>query len=377
MGCKGKKDILIFYSNFGDGHLQAARAIEEAIQLQQTHYNTMVVDFMECLHPVIYPGIRNIYMQGVKNFPAIYRFVFHKTRKSNFSRILKALHISSLKRMLKLLKDMDPSVVVCTFPIAAATMSMLKSYGLTEVPIVTVITDHTDHSIWSYSHIDQYIVGSDPVRQALKKYGVPDGRISVTGIPIRPAFNQPFSRDHLKNKYGLDPTLPTILIAGGGYGLMGEGLSTLLTSDSFPQKLQFIFVCGHNEKLKKQLTETLQDSKHHIFITGYIDYIHELMGVSDLMITKAGGLTIAEALAMELPMIFYKPLPGHEQDNAQIFIQAGVARQADHFMDLKTMIKEILNHPYLLQDMKEKTKGFHRKQSAFAALDIIMQTENK
>ena len=373
MGCKGKKEILIFYSNFGDGHLQAARAIEEAIHLQQAHYNTMVIDFMECLHPVIYPVSRHIYMQGVKNFPSIYRYIFHKTRKSNFSRILKTLHISSIKRMIKLLKDMDPSVVVCTFPLAAATMSMLKSYGLTEVPTVTVITDHTDHGIWTYSHIDQYIVGSDPVRQSLKKYGVPDGNIAVTGIPIRPAFNQPYSRDHLKSKYSLDPTLPTILVAGGGYGLLGEGLSSLLTSDALPQKLQFIFVCGHNEKLKKQLTETLQHSKHHILITGYVDYIHELMGVSDLMITKAGGLTIAEALAMELPMLFYKPLPGHEQDNAQIFIQAGVAMQADHLMDLKAMMEKILHNPHLLQEMKEKTKQFHRKQSAFDALDIIMQ----
>lgn len=374
MGCKGKKDILLFYSKFGDGHLQAARAIEEAIQMQQAHYNTMVIDFMECLHPVIYPVSRHIYMQGVKNFPSIYRYIFQKTRNSNFSRILKTLHISSIKRMLKLLKDINPSVVVCTFPLAAATMSMLKSYGLTNVPTVTIITDHTDHSIWTYSHIDQYIVGSEPVRQALKKYGVPEGKIAVTGIPIRPAFNQPYSRDQLKNKYGLDPTLPTVLVAGGGYGLMGEGLSSLLTSDALTQKLQFIFVCGHNEKLKKQLTENLQNSKHTIFITGYIDYIHELMGVSDLMITKAGGLTIAEALAMELPLLFYKPLPGHEQDNAQIFIQAGVAKQADHYLDLKEMIEQILNTPHLLQDMKEKTKQFNKKQSAFDALDIIMQT---
>jgi processive 1,2-diacylglycerol beta-glucosyltransferase len=374
MDSKDKRKILIFYSKFGDGHLQAARAIEEAVQLQQAYYQTFVIDFMECLHPLIYPVSRHIYMQGVKNFPSIYRIIFQKTRKSNFCRIFKTLHLSSLRRMLKLLKEIEPSVVVCTFPLAAATMSMLKSYGYTKVPTVTVITDHIDHSIWSYPHIDHYIVGSDPVRQALNRYGVPDEKIAVTGIPIRPAFTQSYSQEQLRKKFGLDSFLPTILVAGGGYGLMDEGVASLLVSDILSQKLQFIIVCGHNEKLKKQLTEKLQHCKHNIFITGYVDYIHELMAASNLIITKAGALTIAEALAMELPMLFYKPIPGHEQENADIFIRAGVARQANHFQELKNTVEEMLNHPHLLQEMKEKTKQFHRKQSAFAALDIIMQT---
>lgn len=367
---KGKK-ILLFHSQFGDGHLQAARAIQEAIRIQENDMESMVIDFME-LHPLIYPVSRYVYIKGIKTFPSAYGYIFHKTREMNSTKYFKTLRYLSMRRMMKFLKDAQPSIVVSTFPFAAATMSMLKTYGFTRVPTVTVITDHTDHSSWIHPHTDQYIVGSNPVRQALLNYGIPDSKIAVTGIPIRPEFSKTYSRDALRKKHGLDSVLPTILVAGGGYGIMGNRLNDIL--DNLSTKIQLLYVCGHNEKLKKQLTERFKDSKHRILITGYIDYIHELMALSDLMITKPGGLTTSEAMAQELPMLFEKSLPGQEQDNARLLIQAGVAMQADHPFDLKLKLERILNNPILLKQMREQAKKFNTKRAAFDALDVIEKT---
>lgn len=368
MGHNKRQKLLILHSRFGDGHLQAARAIQEATQLQQTHLEPLVIDFMN-IHPFIYPVSRYVFINGVKKFPSAYGYLFRKTREINSSKYLKTFHFLSMRRMMKLLNDTQPSIVVSTFPLAAATMSMLKAYGLTQVPAITVITDHTDHSIWIHSHTDQYIVGSYSVRQSLLNMGIPISKISVTGIPVHPKFSKTYSREALREKHGLDQTLPTILVAGGGYGLMRKGLSPVLNNLS--QKIQLIFVCGHNEKLRKQLTEKFKSAKHPTLVTGYIDYMHELMALSDLLVTKPGGLTTAEAMALELPMLFMKPSPGQEQDNARLLINAGVAIQANDNSELIFNLEKLLKNPGLIKNMREKAKLFHAKRAAFDALDIV------
>ncbi|MFC6604556.1 hypothetical protein ACFQDF_28270 [Ectobacillus funiculus] len=168
--------------------------------------------------------------------------------------------------MLKLIEEIQPTVVVSTFPLAAAVMSKLKSYGLTDIPTVTTITDHTDHSCWIYPFTDQYIVGSGVVRDSLKSLGVEESRIAVTGIPIRQQFSQTFQREEILKKYGLDPHLPTLLMMGGGCGMIGDGNSTIQEIDALPEPIQLIIVCGHNE------TPFGIEGKAKRFQTSYLSY---------------------------------------------------------------------------------------------------------
>lgn len=362
--------ILILSGNYGDGHLQAAYAIRAAARLRKPDVKTVVMDFMKWNHPYIHPISRYLYVRGIQRFPSVYGYLFQKTRDTHSSAFLKTFNRFGMKRMLKLLHEVQPSIVVSTFPFAAAAMSMLKAYGLTDVPTVTIITDHTDHSYWIHPLTDRYIVGSDFVRQALRRTGIGESQIAVTGIPIRPEFSQPYSRALLKTKFGLQPELPTVLLIGGGQGIFGDGLFTL---DRFPERLQLIVVCGHNSRLLQKLTEYADRSKHRILLTGYVNYIHELMIVSDLIITKPGGLTTSEAIAMELPMLFYKPLPGQEQDNARVLLQAGVAMQAGNIEELQSVLAEVLQNPYLLWEMRQKARQFQTKWAAFDALEVILQ----
>lgn len=363
--------MLILSGDYGDGHLQAAYAIQATTRMSQPDLKTVLIDFMEWNHPYIHPISRYIYVRGIQKFPSVYGYFFQKTRGNHSSRFLKTFNFFGMKRMVKLLREVQPAVVVSTFPFAAAAMSMLKAYGLTDVPTVTIITDHTDHSYWIHPHTDRYIVGSDFVRQGLRRAGIRDSQIAVTGIPIRPEFSQSYSKDLLKVKHGLRPDLPTILLIGGGQGIFGDGLFSL---DEFPETLQLIVVCGHNEKLLQKLSEHANRSKHRFLLTGYINYIHELMIVSDLIITKPGGLTTSEAIALELPMLFYKPLPGQEQDNARFLLQSGVAMQANDAVELHEILAQVLQHPELLWEMRQKARQFATKWAAFDALEVIVQT---
>ncbi|MBP1995868.1 MGDG synthase family glycosyltransferase [Paenibacillus eucommiae] len=371
-----RQKILLLSGALGDGHKQAARAILEASKLYRPEVEVEEIDFMEWTHPHLHSVGKYCYTQWMKKFPSVYGYLFQKTRDDNsLSNLFKKMKSFSLSRMLKLLQEVQPTVVVSTFPSAAAAMSILKAHGLTEVPTVTVITDHTDHSYWIHPYTDQYIVGSEPVRQALLRRSITDAQISVTGIPIRLSYNQSFDCNRLRDRYSLDRSLPTVLVMGGGLGMIDKEFIALLKSEELPASVQFIIVCGRNLKLQQQLAEELRYVRHHILITGFVDHVHEFMALSDLIITKPGGLTTSEALALELPMLLFKPLPGQEKDNAAYLVKIGAALEAASVGELKDMLTAVLADSNLLRAMKQKASKFTLKSSSLSALHTILEAK--
>lgn len=373
MNCKEK--ILILSGRFGEGHLQAANAIKEAAGIEYPNVETIVLDFFEWAYPSLFPISHFVYMKGIKTFPQVYGFFYQKTYNENtFSKKLSSLFSIGIGKMLNLLQKEKPSVVVSTYPFTSSIISKLKEYGLTNIPLVTVITDHTHHSSWLHPNTDQYIVGSNDIKEKLIHLGIPNEIIACTGIPIRKRFLENRNRKELFNKYRLNPNTPTVLIMGGGEGLIGKGLLNSRELEEFPIRLQLIILCGHNEKLRQQLKSELSFSKHRIKVLGYIDSVDELMAISNIIVTKPGGVTTSEALAMELPMLLYKPLPGQEVDNAEYLINAGVAIKANDSSSLFLQLSRMLENPGILAKMKENAGMIQTKKAAFNALGIINQS---
>jgi len=365
--------ILILTGNFGDGHLQAAKAVSKFLTNRNPNAEVLIIDFMELAHPLIHSISRYFFIQSLKRFPSIYGFIYNKTRESNnLSLMLKKTNKLGMGRLFKLLQDEQPTAVVSTFPLASGAMSAIKSVGLTNVPTMTVITDHTDHSYWLYPYTDKYFVGSEVVKEGLVRSGISPYRIEVTGIPVRQEFNQTYDRSALIRKHGLDPNKPVVLIMGGGCGMFGgELLKKLDELEYMTQSVQLLIVCGSNEKMRQQLLEATRLSKHDYHIMGYIDYVHELMAVSDLMITKPGGLTISEAMAMQLPMLLYKPLPGQEEDNARFLLDSGVAYKVDSVEELVFTLNYTLGNQLRLSMMRAKLAELHELTINADVADLV------
>ncbi|MFD2132584.1 glycosyltransferase [Pseudogracilibacillus auburnensis] len=370
-----KKDkILILTCTFGEGHRQVAKAIHEATQASED-IESIIVDFMEWISPCFYSISRNVYLKGIIKFPRLYGHFYEKTRRRNsFTQKLNKFFSFRMLQMLKLLEEIQPTFVVSTFPIASGVISKLKEHGLTNIPAVTIITDYTNHSLWLHPYIDHYIVGSSLVRQALIEQGVEHFKISATGIPIKSKFYQSYSRNELTSQFGFKKDLPIIMIMGGGYGIIGDNIIREL--DTLPSSIQLIIVCGHNKKLLHRMKRVVKYSNRKIHLTGYVDYIHELMAISDVMITKPGGITTTEAMASGLPMIFYKPLPGQEQDNTAFLVRERAAIHVKNLNDLKANISNLLNNSQQLEQMIENGKRIHMKTSFLAALNVIVRTRN-
>ena len=375
-----KQSLLILSGPYGEGHRQAAQALMETCKLSRPDAEAAVVDFMDCALPRLSSLSKKVYHRGVETFPSIYGYLFSRTRRGKpISSFMSRLHWDGLERLVKLLEDMKPSITVSTFPIAAAAMSALKTERLTDVPAVTVITDHTDHSFWIHPGTDLYIVGSEKVRRSLNALGIPDSRIAVTGIPIRPRFHamRPEQPETVRARLGLDPHLPTVLIMGGGYGMLEKGVLQLLGCGNLGVRLQFVVICGYNEKLRQKLAERFEHGSkaHEIRLTGFVQNIEEYMAAADLIITKPGGLTTAEAVAMKLPMVLYRPLPGQEEDNAEFLIEAGVAMMANDEEELEQTVAMLMHSKDLLHAMRQCAQRLEAGKASYKALDAIFSAK--
>lgn len=366
--------ILVLTGNLGDGHRQAAHAIAEAAQELYPGARIRVVDVMDGTHPLLHRLAQWSYMIWITKLPWLYGFLFRRTqRDSLLSRCLNRLPLCSSRRLIRLVEEMKPTAVVSTFPSASAAVARLKAVGRIKAVTATVMTDHTSHSYWLHPATDRYIVGSEHVRRLLQDWPIPDRKIAVTGIPIRPAFRAAYDREAIRSSLGLQPGLPTVMIMGGGGGLIGGDWARLLQDPGLlPLPLQVIIVCGRNAKLQAKLARELAAYPHPVRLTGYVDNIPELMAASDLLITKPGGLTSSEALASGLPMLLYKPLPGQEHDNAAYLTGIGAAVQAKGPGEFTVQLARLLTEPALLAQMKSCARLYSRKDSAAGAVREIL-----
>jgi processive 1,2-diacylglycerol beta-glucosyltransferase len=374
-----REKILILTGSLGDGHNKAAQAILEAARFYRPDVEVEVVDFLEWVHPYLHSVGKYCYIQWMKSFPSVYGYLYSKTREVNtLSNGFKRMRSFSANRMLALLDEVKPTEVVSTFPGAAAAMSYLKSNGLTAIPTVTVLTDYTDHSYWIHPNTDRYLVGAEHLKQKLLRYHIPEHRIVVTGIPIGLPFTVTYDRLLLRDKHHLDRMMPTILVMGGGHGLIGKQLMSVLQENELSAPMQFIFVCGRNEKLKQWLEDELKRASipHSVIITGFVDHVHEFMALSDLIVTKPGGLTVSEALAQELPMMLYKPIPGQEQDNAAYLVGLGAAMEAKNAADLKSQLLQVIQNQSLLLILKRNARLSQLKEGARHTITAILETKS-
>ncbi|GAB7055860.1 glycosyltransferase [Paenibacillus sp. YK5] len=371
---------LVLSGDLGDGHRQAARALAEACSAGTVPWvEAETVDFLRQIHPNLHPFVRYGFLKGVEKAPGVYGYLYKKTRASqSLSLPFRCFLGMGLQRLAALVNEKQPDVIICTFPLAAAAVSLLKSRTGLRTPLVTVITDHTDHSLWLNPHTDLYLVGSESVSAALRQRGIPATSLCVTGIPVRSCFSEASESDReaLKRRLGLNPELPLVMVMGGGCGLLSEETRALIRSSVLRRHVQLTLICGSNDAARFRLEKELdKNPTPNIRITGFVDNIHEWMAAADLLVTKPGGLTTSEAATAGLPMLLYKPIPGQEEDNASVLEKAGIAVIASKERKLRDQLLELVENRAALSAMRAKARQFRSNRPAEQAWDAIMKLQ--
>ncbi|WNQ10488.1 glycosyltransferase [Paenibacillus aurantius] len=317
-----KKRVLLLSEGFGSGHTQAAHAISVGLRRLSSMVRTRVLELGAFQHPTIAPLIFSAYRKTVTSQPKLYGMLYRHQYKKSLNRLTSlALHRIFYSQTASIIKQLRPDMIVCTHPFPNVVVSRLKRSGLA-IPLCTVITDYDAHGTWIDPAVNKYLVSTAEVRDKLIGRGVPESIIEVTGIPVHPDFWIPSSdKDELRSRFGL-AAKPTVLIMGGGWGLVNNE-ELIRHMSRFREEIQLIFCLGNNEKVRQRLMHDPLFQHPNIRLLGYTKEIDKLMEVSDLLVTKPGGMTCTEAMAKGIPMLFYSPIPGQEEENCQYFTDQG------------------------------------------------------
>jgi processive 1,2-diacylglycerol beta-glucosyltransferase len=365
------KRVLVLSAKFGGGHKSAAEALRSWWEENIPASRVDVVDYYdEFVSPVVTQTASIGYTQSVRLFPLGYSLFYEATRRLRpESAAQQWLNSIGKDQLAAYLFDHPADALVAVHPTPAGALSDLRRAGLLHKPAITVITDYVVHSQWIHPGTDLYLVGSELVRRGLTRRGVPSEKIRVTGIPVRVNTSLLSQREALKEKWGLKPDLPTVLVMTGAQGMMRRPWRLFNTIAA--RKVQGFFLCGKDRALLTRLK--LRQERYPDFrIMPFVRIVPELMCVSDVLVSKAGGLTTSEALAMELPMILFHPIPGQEYANRDFLVRSKTALAADSVRDLGAALDRLCDDPKRLAAMREATHKIRRPFSAAAAGNEIL-----
>lgn len=370
--------VLVFSASFGNGHLRAAEAVIEGIRIQEPSAIIRHLDFGDFLSKPINTVIKNIYGEIINHIPKLWGRFYYKTSMVQ-PRSISQRFLSKLGRneFLKYVNLFKPDFIVCTYPTVSLVLAQLRYEKILQVPVVTIITDYTVHSHWVHPGVDRYIVACNEVRKSLMAWGIEEACIHFTGIPVSPKFEEEIDREYILSKLGLKPGLPTFLVMGGSYGILKSAnrICKILADSQAP--VQAIIVCGKNEKLYESLKELITRARNPIVRFKYVHNVEELMSVSNLIITKAGGLTVSEALTKHLPLLIFKPIPGQEEENAHFIQKIGAGIVAETEAQLGQLINYFLMYPEEVEKMRRKAAEALPGRSTERAVEDMLRLVNR
>jgi processive 1,2-diacylglycerol beta-glucosyltransferase len=367
--------ILIATATAGGGHLAAAAAIEDAWKKLRPHDEVEKLDLVKFFSPLH----RKIHADGyealVEHAPEIWGMLFSKTDNpkvvARMSRLRRYFTPTSTLKLERHLKRTKPDVVICTHYSPIEVLDRLAQDENAHHPfIVSVVTDFEAHALWMGKGVDLYCVAAEGTSARLLARGAEAKNITATGIPISSKFTQPVDAKEVRQRYGLRDDQPVILLLGGGFG-WGPISETLAELDKISARFQTIVVCGRNAELRREVAA--QDRMHPTHVLGFVSNMNELMAVSDLVITKPGGLTTSEAMASGLPMVVVNPIPGQEAANSDFLLQAGAAIKVNRVEEMSHRVGDLLNNSKKLATLKKAARSIGKSTAATNVCEAVLK----
>ncbi|MFH1778782.1 MAG: glycosyltransferase [Candidatus Omnitrophota bacterium] len=364
------------YISINSGHHKAALALEKALEILDPSVEVLSINSLNYTNPLVEKVINKTYMGVIKNRPEVWEYLYDNPKVfRNISKLRDLIHRFNSGKLKTLLDDFKPDVIACTQAFPCGIVADYKaSFGL-DIPLMGVLTDCAPHSYWVFDSVDYYVVHSEATMNKLIENGISRERIRIFGIPIDPKFANKLNTGSIMTKLGIDKSIPTILIMGGGQGL-GPIAEMVFSLNKISRPIQMLIVAGTNGRLFNWLESRSRNFRMRSFIFGYASNIDELMSVATLIITKPGGLTISEAMSKSLPMVIIRPIPGQEAKNTEYLLKEGVAIKADSPRDAGILTEALLNQPAKLEQMRQNARRIAKPNSAIEIAKLILECAN-
>lgn len=342
--------IYVVHASAGAGHLKAAEAVYKYLKTHCPQNRTEIVDILDKTSPFFAWSYKKGYTFLITCLPSLWYLAFWCTEAPFLRRLSRG--VASFLNRLNTAEFADfivrenPDVIVTTHFLPAEICANLKLKGKITGKVVSIITDYGVHPFWISQGVDCYLVASASTSQILARELKHNERIVETGIPVDEKFLLNYDKAGLRRKLGIREDKFTVLIMTGSFGLGPiEKITKLLHKDA-----QVLAVCARNKKLFEELSrQNLKDVKAF----GFIDNANELMAASDLIVTKPGGLTISEVLALDLAPVFICAIPGQETENVRVLKEYGIGLSPRRPEEISKLVIELQNSPVELSRLKE------------------------
>lgn len=367
------KKILVPYASYGNGHRLVAEYIKEYFE-SQGHSQVKLIDitdYASAINRIVSKKLfeKTMFVKIPVIWDFIYKFYNNKYRSMGTDKVI--IKLFDKKRLRKEVMDYQPDIVISTHYFGSMIMAKYIKKKLINPKLYTIITDYEIHEFWlkSLKYEDAIFVGNKEMRTEAIKQGIDKKKIVVSGIPISANFSLNYNKEKLKQKFKIKNDKQIILFFGGGNNSTSSlpFLKCLLNAHL---DLNIFFIAGKNTKLKEKATKLVKDTKtKNIKILGYVNKVYEYMEVSDLVITKPGGLTVSECLALAKPMLIINLNAGQEKANYKYLVKNNYAFKAARPYKFIKYLKYINTNPQVLQKMSNKMK----KKQGLPAMEKIYQ----
>lgn len=325
----------------------------------------MVVDSYKYAASVVSRVVSDGYLRMVKTIPQMYRFLYNRAERATEVGPFRAwIHQFTASNLRRLLVDLRPDIVICTHAFPCGVMAEYKKQFADAPPVFGIVTDFVVHAFWIHQNIEGYAVATDEMRDALVARGVSRERILVSGIPVKAAFGDVTADpDALRERLGLPRDRRLALIMGGGLGI--GPLETMMRAlDEVDEPLCAVAIVGRSKRSEQRVLEYAHKVHYPVRVERFVNNVHEYMHACDLIVTKPGGLTSSEALAAQIPMVLFKPLPGQEERNTRYLVQRRAAVRAKNERDLTRTIQTLFATPGKLEAMRAAMRPLSKPHAA-------------
>ncbi len=370
--------LLLLFSNTGGGHRAAAEALRQEFLRRNPHHQVFLEDIL--LERTFWPlseGDR-FYFWAVTQAPRFWKALYTLVaQKPVYTLLHYAMAPVLMPRLQRLYDRYRPDLVVSLHPLLnhlprRALRRWEARHGRPRVPFATVITDLTTfHPSWVDPEVDLITVATEEAQRTVWQLGASPAKVRLLGLPVRAAFcNLPQDPARVRRELGLDPQRPVLLLMSGGQG-MGpvEAIATALATARPPAQL--VIVAGRNAALQRRLSARTWPIP--TWVLGFVDNVHLWMVASDILITKAGPGTIAEALICGLPMILYGYIPGQEEGNVDFVVQRGIGAYEERPERIAALVREWLAAPQqTLVPMRQRALALARPRATEAIVDALL-----
>lgn len=366
--------VLILSASAGAGHVRAAQALERAFQATGVVRAVEHVDALEFTNKVFRTIYSKTYIEMVDRAPEVLGWLYD-VLDSPWEKERRRLAWDKLntRPFRKLLEREQPDLIVCTHFLPAEMVSWMKAKHRLACPQTIVVTDFDVHAMWLCHHYEHYFVALDETREHMVRLGIPEAKVTATGIPIDPVFAEPKDKAAMRTKLGLAANRTTILLSAGGFGVGPvEHIVTTLLDMEHPA--QVVAICGRNAELKTRMDKLAARStarRGTLVPVGYTTAMDEYMSAADVLVGKPGGLTTSEALAKGLLLVIVNPIPGQEERNSDHLLEEGAAIRCNNLPVLSFKIDRLLDDPARVARMRESVRRLARPN---AAADVVRRS---